>query len=459
MANETPTETPGSDVTLTQVFSNRNFTLLWLGQVVAYLGDNFFKMAAVAMVTFGLTNQADKGAMQNWVTTLGNVPYLIFPLLLAPLIDRSDRKMLLVWMDVYRAVLIIFAAFIITSESPRYLAFILVFLVYAGSSVFFPAKSLFMTEIVPPSHLLRANSVSTTVGSLMALFGTFIGTRLVEWFGYSTTLFITVGTYLFSMVTLLAISKVRAGISIDEAKAQELAKLQSHSSNMFKDVQEGWRVTRTNPVALGSVLVFGWIWGVVGGFFALLTALIYEVLGKLLNRTGNEDLLNLQGEVLGLVGISMFVGGVIVGRLASHFSLRRVLACSFLGAAMTIGLLAVPYVQTKPFLMLALFFILGSFGGSIMIPVETAIGKGVPREVRGRVFAFNTVFHVALLVGMLTLTTLYLQWMRDYSLKLEIGFGVIAAMSLIGVGLTAILPSKVMLATLQPGSFPGRTTK
>jgi DHA3 family macrolide efflux protein-like MFS transporter len=239
MSNHVDGTPSTSHVTLLQVFSNRNFALLWVGQVVAYLGDNFFKMAIVAMVTFGLASQEEKSQQQNWVTILGNVPYFIFPLFLASLIDRSDRRKLLVWMDAYRALLILAAAFVISSETPSVIAYLLVFLVYAGTSIFFPAKSMFITELVSPKHLLRANSVSTTIGSLMALFGTLIGTRLVEYFGYTNTLLITVGAYGFSMLTLLMINGERQGQVRTAAEMKEALGQPSRSS--FQELAEGWR--------------------------------------------------------------------------------------------------------------------------------------------------------------------------------------------------------------------------
>jgi MFS family permease len=450
MSNVTEGGEGSEQVTLWQVFSNRNFALLWVGQVVAYLGDNIFKMAIVAIVTFGLTSQDDKAVQQNWVTILGNVPYFIFPLFFASLIDRSDRRNLLIWMDVYRAVLIGFCAFLVSSDSPRAFAFGLVFLVYAGTSVFYPAKSLFITEIVRPGHLLRANSVSTTIGSLMALFGTLIGTRLVEAFGYKTTLLITAGAYLFSMVTLLLINKERQG-QVRSAEEQKVAS-ERKSEGAIADLADGWRATRTNPIALSSVLMFGWIWGVVGAFFALLTAIIYARLAPAMGRIGDEAALNLQGEVLGLVGVSLFAGGVIVGRLANRISLPRLLSFAFIGAGVSIAGLAIPGVLDNPWLALPLIFVLGSFGGAILIPVETSIGKGVAREVRGRVFAFNTIFHTVLLTGMLSLTNIYLDFYKDFAYRLEVGLIATGLVAIAGALLTRILPRGIVLATMTPES-------
>jgi MFS family permease len=409
-------------------------------------------MAIVAMVTFGLASQEEKSQQQNWVTILGNVPYFIFPLFLASLIDRSDRRKLLVWMDAYRALLILAAAFVISSETPSVIAYLLVFLVYAGTSIFFPAKSMFITELVSPKHLLRANSVSTTIGSLMALFGTLIGTRLVEYFGYTNTLLITVGAYGFSMLTLLMINGERQGQVRTAAEMKEALGQPSRSS--FQELAEGWRVTRTNRVALGAVLSFAWIWGVVGAFFALLTAIIYERLAVQANRLGNEEALNFQGEVLGLVGIAMFVGGALVGRLGGRTSLPKLLGWNFAGAGATIILVSVPGVLDSVALTLTLFFLLGAFGGAILIPVETAIGKGVPREVRGRVFAFNTVLHTVILTGMMALLNLYLNWADANQIPGRLEWGLLGTglFALAGIGVSHLLPRGVSLTDLDSES-------
>jgi MFS family permease len=250
------------------------------------------------------------------------------------------------------------------------------------------------------------------------------------------------------MVTLWMINEERQGQT--RSQEENRAAREKKSEGAMAELAEGWRVTRSNPVALSSVLMYGWIWGVIGGFFALLTAIIFERLAPMAGISVHEKILVFQGRVIALVGVAMFIGGVVVGMIAGRVSLSRVLTYSFLGAGLTIALLGLPGVMSNIWLPVGLFFLLGAFGGMILIPVETAIGKGVPREIRGRVFAFNTVFHTILLTGMMTLTNIYLTKTKGMDFRLELAMLVIGVFAVVGGLFTRWLPKGVSLAELTP---------
>ena len=83
--------------------SNRDFRNLWLGQVVSELGD-WFSIIALFNLLLQLTNRAQS---VGWFLIIIHLPSVIVGPVAGLLIDRLDRKRLMIWMDALRAVLVL----------------------------------------------------------------------------------------------------------------------------------------------------------------------------------------------------------------------------------------------------------------------------------------------------------------------------------------------------------------
>src|SRR5262245_46143861 len=75
--------------------TNRNFRNLWLGQVVSELGD-WFSVIAIFNLLLQLTNRAQS---VGWFLIIIHLPSVFLGPVAGLLIDRFDRKRLMIWMD------------------------------------------------------------------------------------------------------------------------------------------------------------------------------------------------------------------------------------------------------------------------------------------------------------------------------------------------------------------------
>src|SRR6266516_4352757 len=81
------------------IWRNRDFMLLWSGQAVSLIGTGI-SQTAFPLLVWGLTHSA---AQVGFVGGLGTLPYVFLSLLAGALIDRWNRKRVMILCDIGRA--------------------------------------------------------------------------------------------------------------------------------------------------------------------------------------------------------------------------------------------------------------------------------------------------------------------------------------------------------------------
>ena len=144
---------------------NGNFLLLWVGQFVSQVGDR------LAMVAFPwLIYQRTGSAMSTGVIlALYTLPYIFVGPFAGVVIDRADKRRLLIASDVARAGLL---ALVPVAASWNLTAVYVLALLVASVNVFFdPCKLALLPDVVEERQLLRANSVLATGETLTEVVG------------------------------------------------------------------------------------------------------------------------------------------------------------------------------------------------------------------------------------------------------------------------------------------------
>jgi hypothetical protein len=133
---------------------NRDLTLLFCGQVVSSFGDWLYILALVVLA-YDLTGSATLVAALTFVRLL---PYALFLPFSGVLADRGNRKALMIFADLGRGACMLGLLFV-GSEEALWIAFPLVFLATAFSSLFKPAMSSVLPTIVGEEDLVKANGI------------------------------------------------------------------------------------------------------------------------------------------------------------------------------------------------------------------------------------------------------------------------------------------------------------
>src|SRR5215211_1899109 len=354
------------------IFRNRNFSLLWTGQLVSTIGSALTSLAA-SIYIYRLTGSALSVGLMLMATA---APSLLVGLFAGVFVDRYDRKKIMISADILRAVLIL----LIPALVPLNVIwlYVIVMLTSAIGQFFDPAHESILPEVASDEELAAANSLiaisqfgSTAVG--FAAAGLIASAASINWAFYADAI-----TF---VISALCVSLIR----IKPIQAEEDTSL----AVVVKNLRAGVRQLFSTPVlrSLFSVQVIVLI------SFGLSNTLLLPFALKALNATEFE-----YGLQEGLTSIGFVVGSLLMAKLFDRLQAGAWLAISFLG----MGLIGIVYssLQSVP-LAIALITFSGLFNAPSSIARRVIVQRNAPPEMRGRVSsAFFVARDVLFLIGM-----------------------------------------------------------
>ena len=149
---------------------NRNYRFAWTGQVVSEIGDHFNNIAvfSLALAT------THSGLVVSGVMLSRAVPAVLAGPLAGVILDRLDRRTVMIASDLIRA--IVAALFIFTVHQPRpALLYVLSGLLMFASPFFTAGRAAILPRIANSEELHTANSLTQTTQWTTTTIGTFIG--------------------------------------------------------------------------------------------------------------------------------------------------------------------------------------------------------------------------------------------------------------------------------------------
>ncbi len=345
---------------------NPDFTRLWLSQVISMTGDWFNTVVLFALVA-GYSPGQEGTAISLFVLARVVPPMLISPIT-GVLVDRLNRKRLLIWSNVLRVFVV--AALLITTQGPEWLwlIYLLTVMQFAISAVFEPAQSALIPTLIPPQDLIVANTLVNITWSSMLAIGAVIG-------GVVATLLGTNAALVFD-----ALSFAVAAWLILPLVPRAVAQVHEHAHAVDTSFQEGVRFLRRTPQSAMLLLAkFGMSLGNVDTLVAIFATQIFVY--------GDGGGLGL-GIMYSVFGLGAIVGPLIFNRFndGSLKVMRRLMLIAFFGAV--IGWVAVGAATTFVLLCLGLF-IRAVCGSTNWTYSTIALQKTVPNSYLGRVFSLD----------------------------------------------------------------------
>jgi MFS family permease len=354
------------------VFRNRNFSLMWSGQLVSTMGSALTSLAA-SIYVFRLTNSALSVGLMLMATA---APSLLVGLFAGVFVDRYDRRTIMIASDLIRAVLVVIIPFVVPFGV--HWLYILVALTSAIGQFFDPAHESVLPEVASEKELAAANSLiaissfgSTAIG--FAASGLIASAADISWAFYLDAV-----TFLFSAACI-------SGLRIARLPGDEKTTVAAVVENLRAGVRQLFAtpILRSLFFALIPVLLA----------YGLSNALLLPFAIRALNATEFE-----YGLQEGLTSVGFVLGSLI---MAGFFDRRPEgfwLGLSFLSMAL-IGVVY-SFMHSVP-LAIMVIAISGVFNAPSAIARRVVIQRNSPREMRGRV---SSVFFVSrdvlFLIGM-----------------------------------------------------------
>ena len=362
------------------ILKQRTFLLFFLGNIISLIGFGFNLIA----VSWLVLEKTGSEIVLGQIIAASTIPGLIISFFTGYIIDKTNRKWLMVFLDIFR--IIVIATFLVVikfNEFNLLYLFLVSFFMGIGNSLFWSTCQAFTQEIVRKEEYFDANKLLSASFQIGSILGASIGGIIVHMHNPFVALWINVIAYLLS------------GILISLAPFKYIKK-PSSNKNLLKSFLMGFTYLRSRKdiatISMTTILSDVAIWGSLSVLTISLSIKIFD------KGAWGYGLLD------GLYGIGAVFSVVLVGILSARFNRKTILQFSYL-----IGAIALYISSIMPNIYLAsiFFFILGVNINSGRIITRTIIMENVENNIMGRVQTLLGIY-TRIMVVLSSLITGYL---------------------------------------------------
>jgi MFS family permease len=343
--------------------SNSNFWKVWSANSFSNLGDGLYQVT-LPLLAAQLTRSPSLIAALGVMSSL---PWLIFALQAGSIVDRSDRRKILLWVNGGR--LVILAALtmaVMTGYTSLPMLYAAALLLGLGETLVDTALTSIVPSVVSKERLTWANArltaaqtvTNTFIGPPLAGFLAGLGFAIAT--GSSTLMYMLAGFALFVMHGSFRVS------SQTDAPPKGWRYVTEGLRFLWKD-----RIIRDLTLFTASMKLFWSGWGAL--------IVLYAV------KPGPMGLSEFEyGIFLTAMAIGGLLGSVLCEYLQKTLGTRNALALDFVGTILLVG---IPALTTNPFAVGVAAFLAGMGATVWVILVASTRQRLVPADLLGRVYS------------------------------------------------------------------------
>ena len=343
------------------------FLTIWTGQTLSWIGS--------AVAQFGLvwwiTAKTGSATVLAVATLLSMLPGVVLGPLIGALIDRWNRRLVMLVADGIIALVSLWLAYLFWADSLEIWQFYVVMVIRAvGQAFHWPANQASMSLMVPKEQLPRIGGLNQTVGGAVTIISPPVGALLLQIMPLHWIMMIDVVTAIFSILPLLII------IIPQPATPPSEATMAANVSAIWKDMIEGFR----------------YIWNWSGLFWLLIIVMLINffvnpamsLIPILVTKQFQGGALEL-GWLNASWGVGMLIGGLVLGAWGGFRKRTYTMLMGTFGLG--IGILMVAFAPANMLPLAIVGFLIGSAmnaftNGSGFALLQTLVAP----EMQGRVF-------------------------------------------------------------------------
>ena len=377
------------------VLAERNFRRLFATRLISQTGDGVFNAGLAAYVFFSAQIFPNPLAAAEAFAVL-YLPYSLAGPFAGVFIDRWQRRQILLWSALIRAVFVATTAFLIWSGTlglPLYLGALAVLGV---NRFFLSALSAALPHVVAQDKLVMANSVAPTSGTIVAFAGGLAGLGLHYATGgghrgSAITLLAAGACYLLAGAAALRIPRGLLGPDREPGDSR-LAGLAHELRLVLAGLADGMRHIgrrRTAAAALMATGSFRFLYGIL----LLMSILLYR---NYFYPPGNGNTaLSHFSLLVATSALGYGTAAVVTPAATRRLPKSAWIATLLVAGGILTGLLGATFRQV-PFLIIG--FALGLVAQGVAICTSTILQQQIDDEFRGRVFSINDMLYNATFV-------------------------------------------------------------
>ncbi len=374
-----PESAPTNATPSARLWQNRDYMLLWSGQIASTLGSSAASIIYPLLI-LAITNSPGAAGVASALRAL---PYLLFSLPVGALIDRWDRKRVMIVCDVLRSLVVLTVPLALWFDMLTLPHIYAVAFAEGSLFVFFNiAEVAVLSRVVPKPDLPGATAQNEAAFGVAQIAGPSVGTLLYQTLGRAAPFVVDALSFLLSALSLYKI------------KTEFRATRQAEERQLRSEIAEGLLWLWRQPLIRYMAVLTGAM-----NFVYAATPLLLIVLAKQMGASDMDI-----GLVFSIGGISGIVGALLGGRIQRRFSFGQVIVSVVWAQALLFPL----YLMVPKFYMLgviyALIYTLAPVYNVVQFSYRLAL---IPDALQGRVnssfrllaFGFNPLG--ALLCGLL----------------------------------------------------------
>lgn len=336
-----------------------NFILLWQGNLVSAVGDVIYEIA----LGFWILAVTGSTALMGTLMAASTIPRVLLSPLAGVVVDRVDRKWILVAMDAIRGVVVVLVAVAaMTGYAEVWMVFVAGGVIGLCVAFFTPSVLSVIPDIVARERIVQANSFFSMIRAGSGILGNSLGGVLYATLGAPVMFLLNGVSYLFSSGTEMFL-KVPASHRTRE------------KSRFFKDMKEGFRYVWTHTGMRFLMLAAGVI-----NFFAMIGIVLIIPLFHRTEWLGPSRYGILMAVFTAFMVIGMATTAAI--KIPAH---RRMLVFGVSTVAFVIPFIALPFFGVF-WPMLVCVAIGGYFNAIVNVLIQSVLQLAVPEQHRGKVF-------------------------------------------------------------------------
>jgi len=372
------------------ILQKRGLRFVFAANVISMLGSGM-NAAAVAWYILQATHSEMALGM---FAVLQTIPAMLILPFTGVIIDREDRRRLVMWLDALRAVIILTVSILaFMGKAKIWELYLMNTLVAAGFWMFWPTITALIQELTPGEEFVHANTfllAGVQGGWLIA--GSIVG-FVYNRIGLGGVLLIDFSTYLVSFLCYFAVRKGRHVVPRPAELRADIAAAETAVERFVREMRDGIKFLRGKR----KLVFLGISWALF--LAAMMTGVV--VTPPLSDKVFHAGAVG-YGWLNAGWGTGAFMSALYAPWFIAGLGARRSIAVSM--GLLTIGMILAPL---SPMLAIAVFIygMMGSARGVSGVAINTSLMEQVPQHFMGRVqntFYFaGTALQIclALLVG------------------------------------------------------------
>ena len=361
-------------------FGQRSLRFVFAANLISMVGSGMNSSAVAWYILKATHSEMALGTF----AVLQTLPAMLMLPFTGVVIDREDRRRLVMWLDALRAVIIVIVAILaFRGQVKVWQLYLMNTLVAAGFWMFWPTITALIQELTPEGQFVQSNTfllAGVQGGFLIA--GAIVG-FIYDHIGLGGVLILDVSTYVVSFLCYFAVRKGKHIVMRPEEIKADLAAAETQLARFWREMKEGLHFLRDHR----AVVMLGISWALFLG--AMVTGVV--VTPSLSDRVFHEGAKG-YGWLNAGWGTGAFISALYAPQIIARIGGRRAIAFS-----MALLAVCVAFAPISGFFFLAIltYFLMGSARGVGGVAMNTSLMEMVPKHLMGRVqnaFYFTGTF-------------------------------------------------------------------